>query len=142
MDRGRTEGIFPRPDRANCIEDFHKCSQLWAPFIKNWTSYGTSVTAQSQAANVLLTTMKIALRYRLIAVSKFGMPLVFDGVEGCSKPGTIGIFGGCGTMELALRGVSGRASATEEHSLIGAAEEVVSKHGGVTRRSSDESNQV
>ena len=47
-----------------------------------------------------------------------------------------------GNAELARRGGCARASAREEHASIGAAEEVVSKHGGVTRRSSDESNQV
>jgi len=56
------------------------------------------------------------------------MGLVFDGVEGqwTLQAGDNRVLG-----VLARRGGSGHASATEEHSSIGVAEEVVYKHGGV-----------
>ena len=56
------------------------------------------------------------------------MGLVFDGVEGqwTLQAGDNRVLG-----ELARRGGSGHASATEERSLIGEVDEVVSKHGGV-----------
>jgi hypothetical protein len=48
--------------------------------------------------------------------------------SGSAKPGLPDFRG---NAEQALRGGSGDASATDEHSWIGAADEVVSKHGGV-----------
>jgi hypothetical protein len=83
-----------------------------APFIKNWTSYDTSVTAW------------------LTAIPLLGMGLVFEWVEGqwTFQAGDNRVLG---DVDPALRGGSNHAFATEEHSWIGAAEEGLSKHGGV-----------
>ena len=72
--------------------------------------------------------MKIARRPRPTAMPLPGMGLVFDGVEGqwTLQAGDNRVLG-----VLARRGGSGHASGPEDHFWIGAAVEVVSKHGGV-----------
>ena len=77
------------------------------------------------------TTIGFARRFWLSAISLLGIGLVFDGVEGqwTFQAWDNRVLGG--NAELALRGGSGHASATEEHSWIGAAKEVLSKHGRV-----------
>jgi hypothetical protein len=74
--------------------------------------------------------MKIARRPRLTAMLLAELGLVFEGAEGqwTFQAGSTGFEGECGTG--ASRRL-GDASAIDEHSWIGASDEVVSKHGGV-----------
>jgi hypothetical protein len=118
----RPQGVTAH-GRTSRREEFRRSPRPWAPFIKNWTSYDTSVTAW------------------LTAIS-LGIGLVFDGIEGPWTFQTQGHqgFGGMRNWRFAAARAmppplkSIRGSARPEMGYPNTEEQM--------RHSSDESNQV